>query len=99
MDKPILVGEFPAAAYESDGLPNGASTEDVVEYLYTRDFAGGFRSLLSLFIFTYWKYFLSSWAFIPDEFNGNGQLEQDVLAGLEKLKGREEHGKVNINVN
>ena len=53
MDKPILVGEFPAAAYESDGLPNGASTEDVVEYLYTRDFAGGLRSLSSLFIFTY----------------------------------------------
>ena len=43
VDKPILVGEFPAAAYESGGLPNGASTADVVEYLYTRDFAGGLR--------------------------------------------------------
>ena len=50
VDKPILVGEFPAAAYESDGLPNGATTGDVVDYLYTRDFAGGLRSvqLLSL---------------------------------------------------
>ena len=82
VDKPILIGEFPAAAYESDSLPGGDSTRDVMEQLYTRDFAGAF-----------------SWAFIPDEFNGNGQLEQDVLAGLEKLKGREEHGKVNINVN
>lgn len=44
VDKPILVGEFPAAAYEADGLPNGDSTAQVVEYLYTRDFAGGLRS-------------------------------------------------------
>ena len=62
VDKPILIGEFPAAAYESDGLPGGDSTRDVMEQLYTRDFAGAF-----------------SWAFIPDEFNGHGGLEQDVL--------------------
>jgi len=82
VDKPILVGEFPAAAYEADGLPNGDSTAQVVEYLYTRDFAGGL-----------------SWAYIPDEFNGHGQLEQDVLDGIEHLNGRSDHGKVNINVN
>ena len=64
-DKPILVGEFPAAAYENDGLPNGDSTAQVMEYLYSRDFAGAL-----------------SWAYIPDEFNGHGELERDVLVRL-----------------
>ena len=72
VDKPILIGEFPAAAYESDGLPGGDSTRDVMEQLYTREFAGAF-----------------SWAFIPDEFNGHGGLEQDVLVT---------RGQINIGV-
>ena len=44
VSQPILIGEFPAATFEADGLPGGDTTADVVEYLYTRDFAGGMRS-------------------------------------------------------
>ena len=43
VSQPILIGEFPAATFEADGLPGGDTTADVVEYLYTTDFAGGMR--------------------------------------------------------
>ena len=65
MDQPILVGEFPAKAFETGNggdLPNGASTEDLVEYLYTSGYAGGF-----------------TWAYIQDEFNSHPDLMEDVL--------------------
>ena len=45
LDQPILVGEFPAKEFEAgngDDLPNGATTEELVEYLYSNGFAGGF---------------------------------------------------------
>jgi len=45
VEGPILVGEFPCQAFEQNAnghdLPEGASTKDLVEYLYTREFAGG----------------------------------------------------------
>jgi len=43
--QPVLVGEFPAEAFETGNggsLPNGDSTEDLVEYLYTHGYGGGF---------------------------------------------------------
>jgi hypothetical protein len=45
MDQPILVGEFPAKEFQAgsgDDLPNGATTEDLVDYLYNSGYAGGF---------------------------------------------------------
>jgi len=85
VDQPILVGEFPAKAFETGNggdLPNGASTEDLVEYLYTSGYAGGF-----------------TWAYIQDEFNSHPDLMEDVLAGLRQLHGRTDHGKVDVQIN
>ena len=45
MDQPILVGEFPAKEFQAasgDDLPNGATTENLVDYLYNNGYAGGF---------------------------------------------------------
>merc|ERR1711892_929378 len=45
MNQPILVGEYPAKKFqegEGEELPNGATTEGLVDYLYSNGFAGGF---------------------------------------------------------
>jgi len=83
-DQPIIVGEFPAKEFEAgngDDLPNGATTEELVEYLYSNGFAGGF-----------------SWSFIPDDWPGHPALEEDVLNGLRQLKGRTEHGNIDVEI-
>jgi len=45
LDGPIVLGEFPTATfalnYQGAALPNGDTTEDLVEYAYTHDFNGG----------------------------------------------------------
>jgi len=85
LDTPVLVGEFPAKEFqagEGDELPDGATTEELVEYLYSHGFAGGF-----------------SWSFIPDDWPGHPNMEEDVLNGLRQLKGRTEHGKVDVEIN
>ena len=44
MDQPILIGEFPAKEFQAgsgDDLPNGATTEDLFQYLNNNGNAGG----------------------------------------------------------
>jgi len=84
VDGPILVGEFPSAAYEQvngHNLPDGATTEELVEYLYTHNFAGGL-----------------SWALIPTGSEGNPEVVTDVLNGMQHLKGRTDNGNIDVNI-
>eukprot|EP00095_Tigriopus_kingsejongensis_P005359 maker-scaffold34_size539781-snap-gene-3.21 protein:Tk05359 transcript:maker-scaffold34_size539781-snap-gene-3.21-mRNA-1 annotation:"beta- -mannanase precursor" len=82
MDAPLVVGEFPVEAYEQaqgHALPNGDSTEDLVEYLYGHGYNGGW-----------------SWCL---ECESNPSVDSDVVKGLEHLKGRTDHGLIDIDIN
>jgi len=84
VDKPIIIGEFPSRKYvQSDDnefggsdLPDGATTEEMVEFLYTHGYSGGF-----------------SWAYLQDM---DEEVVSDVMAGMMQLRGRTDHGLINI---
>eukprot|EP00095_Tigriopus_kingsejongensis_P005362 maker-scaffold34_size539781-snap-gene-3.20 protein:Tk05362 transcript:maker-scaffold34_size539781-snap-gene-3.20-mRNA-1 annotation:"mannan endo- -beta-mannosidase" len=85
MDAPLVIGEFPVESFEQDEghtLPNGDSTEDLVEYLYGHGYNGGW-----------------SWSLQCDTFECGSDVDMDVLKGLEHLKGRTDHGQIDIDIN